>query len=93
MRKIYKYPLPKSETFTINVPKGGRILHIDVQFGHPEMWILIDPEASFEDREFFIAMTGQEIPEARHRNSEYVGTFLLSGGDLVLHLFERRYSK
>jgi hypothetical protein len=88
MRTIWKYPVQQLETFTFKLPKGARILAVDVQLGRPQMWISVESTEPFEERKFFIAMTGQEIPQDLYGSSDYLGTFQLNEGDLVLHLFE-----
>lgn len=88
--KVFKYPIDVANTFTMLLPLGAQILHVDAQNNLPCLWALVDPvnddPANLERRTFHIVGTGHEVPEG----VAHVGTFLLYGGDFVGHLFEER---
>lgn len=76
-----KIEYPKTE---IRMPKGAKIIHVQEQFNIPCIWYECDPKQEMEERLFHHVPTGGEVPES----SEFRGTFLLSGGSFVLHLYE-----
>lgn len=83
--KIFKYLLYPSDSFELELPKGAKILTVQVQFEKPQIWALVDPNADNEKRQFRMIGTGHEIKE---KNLTYIGTFQMMGGHLVWHLFE-----
>ena len=66
MVKIYKYPLfYHSVPELLRLPKDAEITSFGVQMqNNPKtvMWAKIDTDNEIEERIFFIAMTGREIP-------------------------------
>lgn len=50
-RTIWKYPVSAGD-FTLELPRGGEVLAVDVQYGDPFMWVLVNPDAILEKREF-----------------------------------------
>lgn len=93
MKTIYKYPLPMGDHVTINLPKGARILTVQIQgeLELPFLWALVDPQESMEQRCFRIVGTGQNI----HNPDElkYIATFQMLGGRLMLHAFEEQHQR
>jgi len=86
--KIFKYPIEASDYFSLDLPKGAKILTVQVQHEMPFIWALVNPNVSKEMRHFKVAGTGHNIDE--HPDALiYIGTFQLSNGALVFHLFER----
>jgi len=83
--KIYKYPIPVQERFTLDLPDDSHILTVQVQDGRPMAWAWVDPNAKVYPRHFAIIGTGQDIPEDVI-NASYVGTFQMP--PYVWHLFE-----
>lgn len=88
MRKIFKYNLQVADETVLELPEGSDILHFDAQYDQPVLWALIDPEQKLHERRTFrMAGTGHVI-DTKPRELSYIGTAQLSGGALVLHLFE-----
>lgn len=87
MLRVYKYPLPiaRLDRFELELPVGAELLHVDVQGAVPQLWALVDPNAETQRRTFILRGTGHEITDTIIR---HIGTFLVSGGALVFHLFE-----
>lgn len=84
--KIYKYPVNQPKGYiSIEMPKGAKILTVQVQNEVPCIWALVDPNAAPEIRCFRIYGTGHMV---EHENMPYIGTFQLLEGRLVFHLFE-----
>lgn len=84
MNTVYKYGFDITDDFELELPKGARILHVDVQNGYPYIWALVDPDAPKEKKKFHLAGTGHPINE---KIKNHIGTFLLHEGALVFHLF------
>ncbi|MBQ8969210.1 MAG: hypothetical protein IJ064_05720 [Bacteroidaceae bacterium] len=69
------------------MPKGAKILTVQIQSGQPCIWAAVNP-SSFENetRRFRIAGTGHPVEDAIIEN--YIGTFQMCDGKLVFHVFE-----
>lgn len=93
MHAIHKYPIPVEDYFDIDMPAHATILTVQTQrIGQgglarevPCIWAKVDPANPPHPRKFRLAGTGHPIEESV---GHYVGTFQLSGGELVFHLFE-----
>lgn len=88
MRTIFKYMIPQTQTFTLSLPKGARILSLQLQRGIPVMWATVETDLPMEDRKFLIVETGEEIPKDLFVVSDYIGTYQMEHETLVFHLFE-----
>ena len=84
MKAIWKFGL--SESCTVEMPKGARILTVREQGNDVALWVEVDPKAPREKREFRLFGTGFELPGNKLMN--YLGTAMLMGGSLVLHAYE-----
>ncbi len=80
--KVWKYPL-QFPTTALPIPKGGKIVSMQVQVNTPCIWVLVDPDALNEIRTFTVFGTGHKIPDDIF---EFVGTY--QEGMLVWHVFE-----
>jgi len=108
-QRIWKYDLPIVSHFTLELPKGARILDVQVQrkkttnnlFAQPDgtvevpcLWAIVEPANEKEKRHFFLRGTGQSVLVAASNKWDamyhlnYVGTFQLHNGEVVMHLFE-----
>ena len=85
MAKIYKYPLDPGRN-EVRMPEGAQVLTVQLQHGNPCMWAKVDPGAPQEDRVFEIYGTGREMPDDPRMC--YVGTFQMSDGATVWHVFD-----
>ena len=64
MLSVYKYEIPFSDYFELDLPKGAKVLHFDMQQGIPCLWALVEPGAPTTKRMFRFAGTGHPIDEA-----------------------------
>ena len=87
MLTVFKYQVPLRDYFKLALPKGARVLTVDVQNGHPQLWALVNPDHKTEDRLFRFAGTSHPIEDAPAR-LKFVATFQMDGGSLVFHIFE-----
>ena len=87
---VYRIPvnvLTASTTTVHHIPAGARLLHCAEQHGQVALWFEVpDPEAPKVEHGYQLFGTGTG-PIGDHL--VYVGTVLLAGGDLVLHVYER----
>ncbi len=85
--KIFKYTVPVSDDDTVMMPQGADVLSVQTQNGVPVMWAVVDEKAKpLVPHRFYVRGTGHNMGTAiGHR---FIGTFQLSGGSLVFHLFD-----
>ena len=89
MTTIWKFQIPSGIAPEISMPRGAKILSVQVQGGLPCIWAEVEPKAKLEQRRFLIVGTGHPIEPTGHVEYQrtYVATFQLEG--FVWHLFER----
>lgn len=83
--KVFKYELPVTDIFTLELPQEAEVLTVQVQYGKPCIWARVNPDAKTEERKFRIAGAGNDV----EADARYIGTFQLENGSLVFHLFEK----
>ena len=88
MKTIFKYPLAVQDEQEIMLPAGARVLCVQVQRGVPCLWAVVDPEIGKLSHTIHIRGTGHPVEGIE--NFEYMGTFQLSGGDFIFHVFHER---
>lgn len=93
MKTIHKYAVKKEDEFIVNMPVGAKILTVQMQFGQPQMWAVIDDDEDIplEPRHFRLAGTGHPLwihDSPINGQHEYIGTIQMREGTLVFHLFE-----
>ena len=84
MKTVWKFPFDIHDELTIYMPKGAEIIHVDVQREIPCIWAIVDPEAEQIPMKFCLRGTGQPFTGDE---GEHIGSFQMSGGALVFHLF------
>ena len=82
---VYKYPIPIEDEFNLELPIGAKILKIELQGNHPNIWALVNSENENQKRSFRFAGTGHSLPE---KELNYIGSVHMNSGQLVFHLFE-----
>lgn len=85
MQTVWKFELEIEDYQSIEMPKGAKLLTVEVQFGIPVLYALVNPDAEKVERAIRIAGTGHSIVE---NNIEYIGSFQMHGGAFVAHVFE-----
>ena len=87
MLTIYKYPLGEPrDIIQFEMPANAEILCIQTQRGTPCIWAKVETNNQLENRIFQTIGTGHPIDDDAPR--EHIGTYQLSGGALVFHVFE-----
>lgn len=88
MKTVWKYPLEVNDSQIVAMPANAHILTIQLQMGVPCLWALVNPEMPLEQRTILIAGTGHERDDLDGLVN-FIGTFQMSGGMLIFHVFER----
>lgn len=83
--QIWKYMLKVEDEVTISMPAGADVLCVQLQNGSPCLWVKVDVQSKPTARRFYVVGTGHPMLV---KAKEYVGTFQMSGGQLVFHVFE-----
>ena len=83
---IYKYKLDNPNETRIIMPEATEILCVQMQFGSPVIWAMVDPDLPPQERVFEILGTGKAMEG--NVNRKYIGTFQMGEGRLVFHVFE-----
>lgn len=85
MKSIWKFNFQIEDNFQIEMPKGAEILSVQSQNDKPALWAICDIHAEKEKRNFSIIGTGHRM---NMDDKKYIGTFQMTEGILVWHLFE-----
>jgi hypothetical protein len=84
---IWKYPLDLVDEQCLHLPKGAKLLTVQVQDDDPQLWALCDELQPENERRWFgMYGTGNPMPSDP---GSYIGTVQLRGGMLVFHFFEK----
>jgi hypothetical protein len=89
MRTIWKYEVPILGCFSLELPAGAELLTVQVQFGVPCIWVIVDPEKPLIEMQFRLFGTGHEI-NPKMGELTHVGSFMMLDGMLVWHLFVKK---
>lgn len=82
---IWKFAITDLDALTSQMTVGARVLAVQMQGDVPTMWVLMDPDATKQQRHFVVKGTGWNFDAI---GLEYVATWQQDG--FVWHLFERR---
>lgn len=86
-RVIFKYQMPVLEEFTMELPKGAKIIRVQDQGGMFWLWAVVDTRAPKETRHFRAFKTGGHIPDDLTLN--YIGFCAVHVQmELGLYIFE-----
>lgn len=55
MQRVFKYAIQMEDYFSLNLPKGAKILTVQEQRGELQMWVLVKEGVSSETRKFRLA--------------------------------------
>lgn len=90
MKVIHRFEIPIEPHFSLELPIGARIVHLDLQERAPHapcFWVLLDPEPTRTIVRRTFALVGTGWPLEEGRPLEHVGTFQQQNG-FVWHVFE-----
>ena len=85
MKTIWKYVVPVGlgDNLEISIPKGYKVLTVQMQGGVPTIWVELDPLNPEVSAYFRWIGTGHNLPDY---STSYIGTVQIDW--IVLHLFE-----
>lgn len=90
VKTIWKWPINPLAGLALEMPRGAKLLHVDVQgsglLAQPHVWALVDTEAPKVTRVIVLRGTGHDAVGCDAM--PYIGTFLLGKGELVFHAFD-----
>jgi hypothetical protein len=87
VRTIHRYPLALGLN-RLSLPEHAQVLSAHAKDGEPQLWALVDSKAMIVPRAFYVAATGENLPDVV---GDFVGTVLIGThamGTLVLHVFD-----
>lgn len=87
MNTIHKYRIKESEEFELELPAEYKVLTIQMQFGIPHMWIMVNTVYPMQPVRFRIFGTGHDL--GKIKDKEYIGTF--QQDSYVWHLFRFKH--
>ena len=87
VQTIWKFPIETTDFQNLVMPKGAKVLCVQIQDDNPFIWAMVDPSAEKEERSFLVLGTGHPV-QTEDLNLDYIGTYQLKNGLLVFHLFE-----
>lgn len=90
MKTTWKFPLAVQDDLqTFDLPKGSMVLSVAEQHERACLWCLVDNEVTETiSVDVRIAGTGHSLDDVGE-DWRFIGTVLLMGGSLVLHIFIR----
>jgi len=84
MKTICEFQLGFTMEQCLNMPQNAEIVAFQTQRDIPTIWAVIDPEAKYIPRYFYLSETGSSLPDSCLK---YIGTIQTVIG-AVYHLFE-----
>jgi hypothetical protein len=91
LKKIYKYPLATTDTQTLGLPEGAKILSVISQSHRPVVYALVDDtEKVSENIVFTIVGTGNPAEHICKESMVFLGTVVTHTGLFVWHVFYER---
>lgn len=89
MQVVYKFDIPLTNEFTLELPHGAQFVSAQMQKGKPKIWFRVNNNPGIMKRthRFCFYGTGVEIPGYDDLNP--LGTLQSENGDYAIHLFER----
>ena len=88
IRVVWRYTFLDPVLNTLTMPKGATLLNLGEQGNEACMWMLVDPEAEKEQRQFLSVPSGVEFEAS---DTTYLGTAHMTekdGTPFVVHIFE-----
>lgn len=89
MKTIWKFELRSTDIQTLKVPKGYKVLTLQLQRGIPYIWIECDPNNDSTYLKLRTYGTGHEITNEESERLSYVGTYLIHQDSIVLHVYQQ----
>ena len=96
MKSVYRYVLDycwnvvddTKNPYTIELPKGATVLSCGLQNENVCIWVMVDPNQTEKiEVEFYIFGTGWNISDDVGNGLRFIGTYMISDGMFVYHVF------
>ena len=88
-KKIFKYEIPVTDEFELELPKGAKILTFQTQNNTPYIWAIVDSNVEVKEKvSFRLFGTGHLLDLVK--SMVYIGTTQMFDGGLVWHLFQKK---
>lgn len=87
-QKIWKFEVPATLAFSIEMPANAQIIHAEVIGRTPYLWAIVDPEELKVPFHFSLVPTGGAAPF--FLSSDHIKTLIFFDGTEIWHLFRRR---
>ncbi len=84
MTTIWKFSIPVTDSFELDMPEVQRFLSVQTQAGSPCLWVVVNTASPRRRRKFQVRGTGHSFDGSE---GDFLGTFQLHDGALVFHLF------
>ncbi len=89
MKRIYKYKIKEFGDTHLTMPAKAKFLSVGVQGGYPIVYAEVDPDKfRMADTVIRVYQTGDNIPDHVSETAEFIGTFMLSDGQYVGHVYK-----
>jgi hypothetical protein len=88
MLVVYKYALKPIVLNDVEMPEDSQVLHVDCQSNTFCIWALVNPDKKKVVRRFLTVGTGYPLEQVYEDKLYFHGSFLMSGGAYVWHIFE-----
>ena len=82
---IWKFDIGESFDSWMEMPKGAKILSVQIQKGRLCLWAIVNPDAERVPRHIVVVGTGHELGFC---NGAFINTIQMAGGDLIWHIFD-----
>jgi hypothetical protein len=93
MKTIWKYKLELAKLQVVDMPRGAKILSLQVQDDSLAcIWALVNDAAPKEAVGFLSVPTGEPVTDYVLDNYTFLGTYQIARGDLVFHVFYKQPS-
>ena len=88
-KQIWKYDTPPTDTVLIAMPKGSKVIHVDVQKPpFVSFWAEVNPAAGLTDYKFHVRGTGHPFTG---EEDLYIGTCIDRELGLVWHVYHGKW--
>ena len=86
IRQVWKFPLALRYQQAVSMPRGARILTVQMQEEALCLWALCNIQSEPRSRVIAILATGESAPGMC--DLKYISSFQQRGGEYVFHAFE-----
>jgi hypothetical protein len=87
MMTTWKFPLDTTDVQTVSMPKGAKVLSVQMQFDRITAWALVDnAELVSQPVRFHVIGTGYPLPDYTDA-WQFIGTVQMLDGSLIFHVF------